>query len=162
MTQDEPPAVIFCTAYEEHPVQALELQPVGYLFIPVRRNDLFRAFRSCARVNRMQMAAVKNIDAKRRTHLCAKTYKGVELVNISDIRYLKADHKYVSVRHVDGEVIIDETLCELEDEFQDLFSRAHRDALVSTNHVQDLEKDGKGQFGVRKGNIDELVNVSRR
>ena len=43
----------------------------------------------------MQMAAVKNIDATRRTHVCARTYKGVELVNISDIRYLKADQKYV-------------------------------------------------------------------
>jgi two-component system response regulator AlgR len=84
------------------------------------------------------------------------------LVNISDIRYLKADQKYVSVRHVDGEVIIDETLRELEDEFPDLFSRVHRNALVSTNHVQGLEKDSKGQFGVRMGNIEELVDVSRR
>ena len=162
MTQDEPPAVIFCTAYEEHAVQAFELQAVGYLLKPVRRNDLFRAFSSCARLNRMQMAAAKNIDANRRTHLCARTYKGVELVNISDIRYLKADQKYVSVRHVDGEVIIDETLRELEDEFPDLFSRVHRNALVSTNHVQGLEKDSKGQFGVRMGNIEELVDVSRR
>lgn len=76
-------------------------------------SELFRAFRSCAQLNRMQMAAVKNIDANRRTHFCAKTYKGVELVNISDIRYLKADQKYVSVRHVDGEVISEETLREL-------------------------------------------------
>lgn len=162
MTQDEPPAVIFCTAYEEHAVQAFELQAVGYLLKPVRRNDLFRAFSSCARLNRMQMAAVKNIDANRRTHLCARTYKGVELVNISDIRYFKADQKYVSVRHVDGEVIIDETLRELEDEFPDLLSRVHRNAVVSTNHVQGLEKDSMGQFGVGMGNIEELVDVSRR
>lgn len=66
------------------------------------------------------------------------------------------------MRHVDGEVIIDETLRELEDEFPDLFSRVHRNALVSTNHVQGLEKDSKGQFGVRMGNIEELVDVSRR
>ena len=66
------------------------------------------------------MAAVKNIDATRRTHVCARTYKGVELVNISDIRYLKADQKYVSVLHVKGEVIIDEPQRELENEFPDL------------------------------------------
>ena len=74
----------------------------------------------------MQTAAVKNIDANRRTLVCTHIYKGVELVNISDIRYLKADQKYVSVRHVKGEVIIDETLRELEDEFPDLFSRVHQ------------------------------------
>ena len=102
-------------------------------------------------MNRVQMAAVENIDANRRTHLCAETYKGAELVNISDIRCLKADQKYVSVRHFDGEVIIDETLRELEDEFLDLFFRVHRNPLVSTNHLQGLKKDSKVQFGVRMG-----------
>ena len=58
--------------------------------------------------------------ANRRTHVSARTYEGVELVNISDIRYFKADQEYVSVRHVKGEMIIDETLRELEDEFPDL------------------------------------------
>ena len=162
LTLEEPAAVIFCTAYEEHAIQAFELQAVGYLLKPVRRVDLFRAFSNSIRLNRMQMAAVKNIDANRRTHVCARTYKGVELVNISDIRYLKADQKYVSVRHVKGEVIIDETLRELEDEFPDLFSRIHRNALVSTNHIIGLEKDVQGQIGVRMHDVDELVDVSRR
>ena len=110
----------------------------------------------------MQMAAVMSIDANRRTHLCARTYKGVELVNVSDIRFLKADQKYVSVGHVEGEVIFDETLRELEDEFPDLFSRVHRNALVSTNHILGLEKDVQGQIGVRMSGIEELVDVSRR
>ena len=88
----------------------------------------------------MQMAAVKNIDATRRIHVCARTYKGVELVNISDIRYLNVDQKYVSVLHVEGEVIIDEPLRELENEFPDLFSMVCRNALVSTNPIIGFEK----------------------
>ena len=31
LTQKESPAVIFCTAYEEHAIQAFEMQAVGYL-----------------------------------------------------------------------------------------------------------------------------------
>ena len=100
--------------------------------------------------------------ASRRTHLCARTHKGVELVNIKDIRYLKADQKYVSVRHVGGEVIIDETLHELEEEFPDLFTRVHRNALVFTDHIMSLEKDARGQIGLRMANLSELVDVSRR
>ena len=45
------------------------------------------------------------------------------------------------MRHVKGEVIIDETLRALKEEFPDLFSRVHRNALVSTNHIIGLEKD---------------------
>ena len=37
---DEPPAVIFCTAYEEHAIEAFDLQAVGYLLKPVRGNNL--------------------------------------------------------------------------------------------------------------------------
>ena len=81
---------------------------------------------------------------------------------ISDIRYLKADQKYVSVRHVKGELIIDKTLRELEDEFPALFSRVHRNVLVSTTHIIGLEKDVQGQVGVRTHDVDELVDVSRR
>ena len=110
----------------------------------MRRADLFRALANSARLNRIQLDAVKNVNADRRTHLCARTYKGVELVNISDIRYLKADQKYVSVRYTGGEVIVDETLRELEEEFPDLFSRVHRNALVTTNHIMGLEKDATG------------------
>lgn len=162
MSLEDAPAVIFCTAYEEHAVQAFELQAVGYLLKPVRRADLFRALANSARLNRIQLEAVKNIDTDRRTHLCARTYKGIELVNIGDIRYLKADQKYVSVRYIGGEVIVDETLRELEEEFPDLFSRVHRNALVTTDHIVGLEKDSKGQIGVRMSDIDELVDVSRR
>ena len=42
LTQEEPPAVIFCTAYEEHALQAFELQAVGYLQRSPRRIDLNR------------------------------------------------------------------------------------------------------------------------
>jgi two-component system response regulator AlgR len=162
MTLAEAPAVIFCTAFEEHAVQAFELQAVGYLLKPVRRADLFRALANSARLNRIQLDAVKNVNNDRRTHLSARTYKGVELVNISDIRYLKADQKYVSVRYTGGEVIVDETLRELEEEFPDLFSRVHRNALVTTNHIMGLEKDAKGQIGVRMSDVEELIDVSRR
>ena len=59
-------------------------------------------------------------------------------------------------------MIIDETLHELEEEFPDLFTRVHRNALVFTDHILGLEKDARGQIGVRMSNIAELVDVSRR
>ncbi|MEC8438443.1 MAG: LytTR family transcriptional regulator DNA-binding domain-containing protein, partial [Pseudomonadota bacterium] len=82
-------------------------------------------------------------------------YKRVELVNISDIRYLKADQKYVSVLHVKGEVIIDEPLRELENEFPDLFSRVNAPYHCPWKGVQ-------CQIGVRMYDVDELVDMSRR
>lgn len=162
LTQKEPPAVIFCTAYEEHAIQAFELQAVGYLLKPVRKVDLLNALERCTQLNRLQLSALRAASDTRRLHLCARTYKGMRLIHVRDIRYLQADQKYVTVRDEDQEVIVDETLRDLEEEFADLFIRVHRNALVARKHIVGLEKDVSGQIVMRLDSVKETVEISRR
>ena len=89
----EPPAVIFCTAYEEHAVQAFDLQAVGYLLKPVRSENLGAALAKAQRVNKAQLLALGEQDAQRRTHISARTRRGIELIPVEDIRYFQADQK---------------------------------------------------------------------
>ena len=158
----DPPAVIFCTAYEEHAIQAFDLQAVGYLLKPVRKENLLAALGKTVRLNRVQLAALNETDNARRSHISARTHKGIELIGIDDVRYFQADQKYVTVRFGGGEVIVDETLRELEEEFEDLFIRVHRNALVAKHHIDGLVKDASGQVGLRLRDLDEIVNISRR
>jgi two-component system, LytTR family, response regulator AlgR len=158
----EPPAVIFCTAYEEHAVQAFDLQAVGYLLKPVRGDKLRDALSKAQRVNKAQLAALGGFDEQRRTHISARTRRGIELIAIEDIRYFQADQKYVTVRFDGGEVIIDETLRELEQEFADQVLRIHRNCLVATAHIERLERGGPGQSQIRLRGVDEPLDVSRR
>jgi len=159
---DEPPAVIFCTAYEEHALQAFDLQAVGYLLKPVRRENLAAALEKAQRVNKAQLAALNAGDGSRRTHISARTRRGIELVPIADVRFFQADQKYVTVRFGGGEVIIDETLRELELEFGELFVRIHRGALVGAAHIESLERTGPGQSNIRLRDVAEPLEVSRR
>ena len=100
---EEPPAVIFCTAYEEHAVEAFDLQAVGYLLKPVRKENLETALGKAQRVNKAQLAALAEEQPPRRTHISARTRNGIELIPVDDVRYFQADQKYVTVRH--GDVI---------------------------------------------------------
>ena len=77
---EAPPAVIFCTAYEEHAIQAFDLQAVGYLLKPVRKDNLLAALAKTVRLNRAQLAALKAVDVGRRSHISARTHKGIELI----------------------------------------------------------------------------------
>ena len=158
---DAPPGVIFCTAYEEHAIQAFDLQAVGYLLKPVRRENLLKALAQSVRLNRLQLAALQN-ENNIRSHISARTHKGMELIPIQEVRYFQADQKYVTVRHGAGEVIIDETLRELEDEFKGRFLRVHRGALVAKEHIEGLVKDDNGQMCIRLRAINDLIEVSRR
>ncbi len=158
---DAPPGVIFCTAYEEHAIQAFDLQAVGYLLKPVRRENLLKALAQSVRLNRVQLAALQK-EGNIRSHISARTHKGLELIPIQEVRYFEADQKYVTVRHGDGEVITDETLRELEDEFRGRFLRVHRSALVAKEHIEGLVKDDNGQMCIRLRAINDLIEVSRR
>jgi len=159
---NDPPAVIFCTAYEEHAIQAFDLQAVGYLLKPVRKDNLLAALSKTVRLNRAQLAALHAADDARRSHISARTHKGIELIGVDDIRYFQADQKYVTVRSSEAEVIVDETLRELETEFADLFVRVHRNALVAKSHIDGLVKDSDGQVAVRMSGLDETITISRR
>lgn len=159
---ESPPAVIFCTAYEEHAIQAFDLQAVGYLLKPVRRENLFAALDKSVTLNRAQISALRASDEASRSHISALTHKGVELIAIEDVRYLQADQKYVSVHYGEGEVIIDETLRDLENEFGERFLRIHRSALVGKHYIDGLVKDEQGRMCIRLRGVDELIEVSRR
>jgi two-component system response regulator AlgR len=162
MQMEEPPAVVFCTAYEEHAIEAFNVQAVGYLLKPVRREDLVNVLRSAKRANKAQLAALMEQDGDRRSHISARTRRGIELIPIDDVRFFQADQKYVTVRHSDGELLIDETLRELEEEFGERFVRVHRNALVASRYIEGLERDENGHFQIRMRGVDERVDISRR
>ncbi|MCP5181456.1 MAG: response regulator transcription factor [Pseudomonadales bacterium] len=160
---EEPPAVVFCTAYEEHAIQAFDLQAVGYLLKPVRRDRLEATLTNTRRVNRAQIQALGQLEeAARRTHLSARTHRGLELVPVDEIRYLRADSKYVTVRHGGGEVLVDEALRDLEVEFSDVFVRVHRNALAAHRYIVAVEKSSDGQHHMRLRDVEETLDISRR
>lgn len=160
---EAPPAVIFCTAYEEHAIEAFNVQAVGYLLKPVRREDLQRSLTTAKRTNKAQLAALSDEDGGgARTHISARTRRGIELVPVDDIRYFQADQKYVTVRHSEGEILIDETLRELEEEFGERFIRIHRNALIAVAYIEGLERDDQGHYRVRLRGLEDRLDVSRR
>ena len=151
----------------EHAIEAIDVNASGYLLKPVRREALAEARANIGRVNKVQRMSVTGFDEaeediRSRTHISAKTRRGIELIPLSEVRFFQADHKYVTVRHDKGEVLIDDTLRDLEDEFGDRLVRIHRNALVMMDHLEALERDSTGHYQVRMRGVDQKLDVSRR
>lgn len=162
---DPPPAVIFCTAYGDYAVEAFSSQAVGYLLKPVRPDDLAAALNRARRVNKAQLAELRQLPGMGldgRTHIASRSRRGMDLVPVAEIALFQADHKYVTAYHGDSESLLDETLRDLEQEFDGRFVRVHRNALVSIAHIQGLERDQEGQHFVRLRDLDIKPQVSRR
>lgn len=161
---EQPPAVIFTTAYNDYAVQAFEAHAVDYLLKPVRRERLADALQHARLMTRLQANALQEASAApgSRQRICASVRGSLQLIEVEDIRYFQADQKYVSVVTPHAEVLIEETLKALEDEFRDRFVRIHRNALVAIDYIAGLERDDEGHGRLQLSGITTTLEVSRR
>ena len=161
---EEPPAVVFVTAHDEHALEAFEAQALGYLLKPVRQEKLARALQRAARVAAPQLlrAAEQARLGRRRQQICARLGDQLRLIPIDDILYFAAGQKYVTVRHRGGSDLIDEPLRALAAEFAPDFVRIHRNSLVAVRHIEAVERSADGQYLVRVKDCGDTLPVSRR
>lgn len=161
--QPQAPAVIFCTAYDDYAIEAFEANAIGYLLKPVNQEKLALALAKAERLVANRIPILDDSAAPRtRSHLSARSRRGVELLPLTQARYFLADHKYVTVYHAGGELLIDDTLKELEDEFGQRLLRVHRNALVMLDHVLGLERTLRGQYRIKLADVAVGPMVSRR
>jgi two-component system response regulator AlgR len=162
---DRPPAVVFCTAYDEHALAAFDAAAVDYLVKPVRRERLAEALERARRARiagELPPAPPPDADPRQRTHLSARMRGSLRLIPVEEVYFLQAEEKYVLVHHARGEDLIEESLKSLEEEFGERFQRIHRNCLVATDEFQELRRmpDGQVQAVLRHGKAP--LEVSRR
>jgi two-component system response regulator AlgR len=160
---ENPPAIIFTTAFSDHALEAFETYAMDYLLKPVRAERLQQAIDSCSRVNRAQMLDQLNdiTGTEVRNHICARVRGNLVLIALEDIFYFQAEQKYVTVRHSKGEVLIEEPLKTLETEFSEHFYRIHRNALVRLDRIAGMRNNPDGHQ-VFFTDIEDKLEVSRR
>ena len=161
-TLPSPPALVFCTAFDQHALAAFEAAAVDYLVKPVRAERLAAAIERARTFAAGREHAAPPQSGQDRTHLCARLRGSLRLIPVEDVHYLQAEEKYVVVHHARGEDLIEESLKSLEEEFGDRFIRIHRNCLVARHEIVELKRaaDGHVQAVLRHG--QHPLEVSRR
>lgn len=164
------PAVIFTTAYDNHAVQAFDLDAVDYLLKPVRAQRLLAALekvrqRYSSPAREQLQALGQRLRGSGRSHLPCHERGRLLLVPVAEVLYFKADLKYVTARTLEREYVLDETLAHLEEEYPERFIRLHRSALVARQALAGFERaqDDDDAYGwaLLRG-LSEKLPVSRR
>ena len=159
---EQAPAVIFTTAYSEHALEAFDANAIDYLLKPIRRSRLEQALNKVQPLQRSQLDKTAADQQSSRSHISAHQRGSIKLIPIEDIYYFHSDSKYVAVLHKEGEVLIDDSLKSLEQEFGDRFTRIHRNSLVANNCIEALEKVSDNHFQLRLRGCKNLLEISRR
>lgn len=161
---EPPPAVILVTAYPEHALEAFERRVLDYLVKPVRSERLRAALQRVRVATRPQRQTLlpQSPERPQRSQLSARYRGGFQTVHIDEVIYLMAENKYVVLRHGDGNMLLDESLKSLEEEFPGRFVRIHRNALVARRRIAGLMKDKDGVHLISLRGCEERLAVSRR
>jgi two-component system, LytTR family, response regulator len=159
------PVVIFTTAYEQYALKAFEVNTIDYLLKPIEAERLKASILKIERLitnqSKEQITRLVNFvkqiqPIKEVTSLPVKTGDRIILVRLSEVTYLEAKDKYVTLHTKDGkEHITDISLKTLEEKLPDYFLRVHRAYIVNKNHVLELQKYFQGKFLV-------LINDNNR
>jgi len=163
---DEPPTVIFTTAYDVYALKAFEVHAVDFLVKPIRLGRLFDALSRARTITPLRLDVLRELKSEARTHLSVNERGRIHLIPVNDIAFLKAELKYVTVRTAEREFLLEESLAKLEQEFLGRFVRIHRNCLVAKEAVRGFERaadnNGEGHWVVVLRNIAEKLTVSRR
>jgi DNA-binding LytR/AlgR family response regulator len=178
------PLLVFVTAYDQHAVQAFELQAVDYLLKPLVRARLHSC---CQRLqqqlarrdllhpsepDRLQMLArqLQSLLAPPASvatpslleFIPAQTGHTVEMVPVDEVVYFEAADKYVRVLTAEREYLIRMSLRELINQIDERrFWQIHRSMLVQTRCIARAVRDEQGRLGVVLRQRSEILPVSR-
>ncbi|HEX4781511.1 MAG TPA: LytTR family DNA-binding domain-containing protein [Usitatibacter sp.] len=162
---EEPPSIIFTTAFDTYAIKAFEVNAIDYLLKPIRAERLLGALNKTRAAPKPSREALDAAANQPRRHLSVHERGKIILVPLADVLYLRAELKYVTVRTTEREYLVEESLTRLEEEFVDAFVRVHRNCIVARSAIAGFERnaeDTDSGWAVVVRGTGEKLPVSRR
>ncbi|HYH55543.1 MAG TPA: response regulator [Anseongella sp.] len=142
---EQPPAVIFTTAFDEYAIQAFEANAVDYLLKPFSRARFDKAMqkwmlRQSSGVPAGKLPESIFTPAARQNRVVVKYEGKIKIIPVQEIHYLEASGDYVKIRSDEGSFMKNRTMQFFEgllDSQQ--FIRIHRSYIVNLNQITRID-----------------------
>jgi two-component system LytT family response regulator len=156
---EEPPPVVFVTAYDEYAIRAFEVNALDYLLKPFSQERLEKAIRRAqeAQAEERDLSAklgplLENLAAQGRylTRLAVRDRNRIRVLDVDEVDWIAAEAEQVLVHVGDKAYTIRRALTELEARLDPAhFFRTHRSAIVNLDRVQEIVPWFKGSHRLR-------------
>jgi len=151
---EQPPAVIFATAYDEYAIKAFEAHAVDYLLKPFSKDRFDKAVNKWleqqhtidAANNTQNLLEAVSQNPVQNNRIVVKNGNKIKIIPVQEVLYLEAADDYVKVHTADGYFLKSKTMAHFENILDAaVFCRCHRSFLVNTQYITRIdpyEKDG--------------------
>lgn len=149
---EEPPYVIFTTAFDSFAMQAFETNAVDYLLKPFDRGRFQRAMQKFrlleqAGSGNLQSLIQSTVNQQAAERVVIRDGSRIRIIPSADILYLEASDDYVKVHSQEGVFLKKRTMQQFEDSLpSEHFVRIHRSYLLNLRFLNRLEASEKEQY----------------
>jgi two-component system LytT family response regulator len=142
---DNPPAVIFTTAFDAFALKAFDAHAVDYLLKPFSKTrfaksleKFFQLGSNTESLNAFQNEGILNQESASRVVL--KVKNEIKIIPVNEIKYLEANDDYVNIYTKEGKFLKNKTLSFYEKSLESSqFVRVHRSYLVNISEITKIE-----------------------
>ena len=168
---DDPPMIIFTTAYNQYAIQAFEKNAIDYLLKPFSKKRLFEAIDKAIQKRSTYKKAkedyqdiISSFHENENIHLdriAVKDKSDIHLIAVDDIYFLEAQDDYVSIQTKEKAYLKNARLKFYEQNLDPKkYVRVHRSYIVNTDFIKKLENYRKDSYILILQN-NQKINVSR-
>ncbi len=163
---EQPPIVIFTTAYDQYAIKAFEVNAVDYLLKPFsseRFNEAVKKAFTYLQDRFEYDSAIKNIvdenDKKIEflERVVIKDGSKISIVPVETIKWIEAQDDYVMINSDLGRFLKQKTMKYFENHLnENAFIRIHRSFIINVDFIQHLEQTGKESYQIILKNGKQL------
>jgi two-component system, LytTR family, response regulator len=144
---DQPPAIIFTTAFEEYAMKAFESQAIDYLLKPFSRERFDKALQKWLQQNKSEKLSetqklinTPGLIPGQQTRIVVKDNGRIKIIPTSQIRYLEAADDYVKIHTADGVFLKNKTMGYFEETLETQnFIRIHRSYIINIQLITRID-----------------------
>lgn len=142
---DEPPAVIFTTAFDQYALKAFDAKAIDYLLKPFSedrfRQAIDRFLESWGTEEKEKKSETElNQLAEKSKRLVVRVKNDIKIIPIQDVTFFEAEDDYIAIHTQGGKFLKKMTMKSLEDSLDPAkFARVHRSFIINLNEITGIE-----------------------
>jgi DNA-binding LytR/AlgR family response regulator len=141
-TLENPPLIIFTTAYAEYAVEGFELDAVDYLLKPIAFDRFLKSVNKAIELQQAWEILERNkngISKGEPDYLMIKSDRRIYKINIEELYYVQSYGDYVKIHTKEKVIIASETMKNMEGHLKTNCIRIHKSYLVNRTAIKYVE-----------------------
>lgn len=158
---DNPPLVIFTTAFKEYALEGFELEALDYLLKPISKERFHKA------IEKIRQEKVEDSEVFENS-IFVKSDKKLHRLFYEEIYYIEGLKDYVIIKTENSRIVTLQTMKSLEEKLpQNIFKRIHRSYIINLNKIKSVIANDveimiggeKAKLPIGKNYKDDLLDI---